>query len=87
MPSLIEMGQLVLEKKIFFIINICKSSFPYCRPSRPPETMMWTISEFGISIAWRIMGKVNRSIGIDSKKIWSLFLLEIVFECDKIQHA
>jgi hypothetical protein len=40
---LIEIGQLVLEKKIFININICKYSFPYCGPSWPTETMMWTI--------------------------------------------
>jgi hypothetical protein len=43
MPSLIEIGLLVLEKKIFFNINICKYGFPYCGPSRPQGTMMWTI--------------------------------------------
>ena len=43
MPSLIEIGLLVLEKKIFFIINIYKYCFPYCGPSRPPWTMMLTI--------------------------------------------
>jgi hypothetical protein len=32
-----------MEKKIFFNINICKYSFPYCGPSGPPGTMMWTI--------------------------------------------
>ena len=42
MPSLIEIGLLVL-KKIFFNINICKYGFPYCGPSRPPGIMMWTI--------------------------------------------
>ena len=42
MPSLIEIGLLVLEK-IFFNINICKYSFPYCGPSRPPGTMMLRI--------------------------------------------
>ena len=42
MPSLIEIGLLVLEK-IFFNINICKYGFPYCGPSRPPGTMMLTI--------------------------------------------
>ena len=40
MPSLIEIGLLVLEKKIFFNINICKYGFPYCGPSRPPGTML-----------------------------------------------
>ena len=43
MPSLIEIGLLVLEMKIFFIINIYKYTFPYCGPSRPPEIMMLTI--------------------------------------------
>ena len=43
MPSLIKIGMLVLEKKIFFNINICKYSFPCCGPSWPPGTMMWTI--------------------------------------------
>jgi hypothetical protein len=43
MPSLIEIGLLVLEKKIFFNINICKYGFPYCGPSRPPGSMMLTI--------------------------------------------
>ena len=43
MPSLIEIGLLVLEKKIFFNVNICKYSFPYCGPSRPPGIMMLTI--------------------------------------------
>ena len=43
MPSLIEIGQLVLKKKIFFNINICKYGFPYCCPSRPLGTMMLTI--------------------------------------------
>jgi hypothetical protein len=27
----------------FFNINTCKYGFPYCGPSRPPGTMMWTI--------------------------------------------
>ena len=36
MPSSIEIGLLVLEKKIVFNINICKYGFPYCDPSRPP---------------------------------------------------
>jgi hypothetical protein len=40
---LIEIGLLVLKKKIFFNINICTNSFPYCGPSRPSGTMMWTI--------------------------------------------
>jgi hypothetical protein len=40
MPSLIEIGLLVLEK-IFFNINICKYGFLYCGPFRPPGTMMW----------------------------------------------
>ena len=43
MPSLIEIGLLVLEKKIFFNINICKYGFPYCGPSRTPGIMMLTI--------------------------------------------
>ena len=43
MPSLIEIGLLVLEKKSFFNINICKYSFPYCGPSRRQEIMMLTI--------------------------------------------
>jgi hypothetical protein len=43
MPCLIEIGLLVLEKKIFFNINICKYSFLYCGSSRSPGTMMWTI--------------------------------------------
>jgi hypothetical protein len=42
MPSLIEIGQLVLEK-ILSYINICTYSFLYCGPSRPPATRMWTI--------------------------------------------
>ena len=42
MPSLIEIGLLVLEKKIFFNINICKYSFSYCGPSRPPGIMIFT---------------------------------------------
>ena len=42
MPSLSEIGLLVLEK-IFFNINTCKYGFPYCGPSRPPGTMMLTI--------------------------------------------
>ena len=42
MPSLNEIGLLVLEK-IFFNINICQYGFPYCGPSRPPGTMMLTI--------------------------------------------
>jgi hypothetical protein len=42
-PCFIEIGVLVLEKKIFFNINICKNGFPYCGPSRHPGTMMWTI--------------------------------------------
>jgi hypothetical protein len=28
---------------LYFYINICKYSFPYCGPSRLPGTMMWTI--------------------------------------------
>jgi hypothetical protein len=43
MPSLIEIGLLVLEKKIFSYINIRKYSFPYCDPFRPPGTMVCTI--------------------------------------------
>jgi hypothetical protein len=42
-PSLIEIGLLLLGKKIFFNINICKYGLSYCGPSRPPGTMMWTI--------------------------------------------
>ena len=30
MSSLVEIGLLVLEKKVFFNINICKYGFPYC---------------------------------------------------------
>ena len=41
MSSLIEIGWLVLKKKIFFNINTY--GFPYCGPSRPPGTMMLTI--------------------------------------------
>ena len=43
MPSLIEIRLLVLEKNIFFNINICQNGFPYCGPSRPKGTMMLTI--------------------------------------------
>jgi hypothetical protein len=35
MPSLIEIGLLVLEKKIFFNINICKIAFPIVAPPDP----------------------------------------------------
>jgi hypothetical protein len=35
---LIEIGQLVLEKKIVFNVNTCKYGFPYCGPSWPPGT-------------------------------------------------
>ena len=43
MPSLIAIGRLLLEKKIFLNINICQYGFPYCGPSRPPGIMMLTI--------------------------------------------
>ena len=43
MPSLNEIGLLVQEEKIFFNIKICKYGFPYCGPSRPPGTKMFTI--------------------------------------------
>jgi hypothetical protein len=38
---LVEIGQLVLEKRIFFDINISKYGFPYCGPSGLPGTMIW----------------------------------------------
>jgi hypothetical protein len=34
-PSLIEIGLLVVEKFFFFNINICKYGFPYCGSTRP----------------------------------------------------
>ena len=37
MPSLIEIGLLVLKKKIFFNINTCKYGFPYCGPPTPGD--------------------------------------------------
>ena len=39
-PSLIAIGQLVLEKIFFLNINISEYGFPYCGPSRPPGTMI-----------------------------------------------
>jgi hypothetical protein len=30
-------------RRFFFNINTCKYGFPYCVPTRPPGTMMWTI--------------------------------------------
>ena len=38
-------GLVVLKKKIFkhfSYINTCKNCFPYCGPTRPPGTMIWT---------------------------------------------
>ena len=32
-----------LKLKIVFNVNTCKYGFPYCGPSRPPGTMIWTI--------------------------------------------
>jgi hypothetical protein len=32
----------LLEKKIVFYVNICEYGFPYCGPSRPQRTMIWT---------------------------------------------
>jgi hypothetical protein len=45
-PSLHEIGLLVLEK-ISFSINTCKYSFPYCGPSRPwlEQTSIYIMSE------------------------------------------
>jgi hypothetical protein len=40
-PSFIEIGVLVLEKKIFFNINICKYGFPYCGPPGPWCEQFW----------------------------------------------
>ena len=40
MQSLIEIGLLVLEKKIVFNVNTCKYGVPYCGPSRPLGTMI-----------------------------------------------
>jgi hypothetical protein len=44
--SLIKIGSLVLEKKIYkrFFSNIdaCKNCFPHCGPTRPPGTMICT---------------------------------------------
>jgi hypothetical protein len=39
---LIEIGLLVLWRMVFLNINTCKYAFPYCGPSRPPGTMIWT---------------------------------------------
>jgi hypothetical protein len=50
---LIEIGLLVLEK-IFFNLNTCKYGFPYCGPSRPSGTMMWTILNYIISESFHI---------------------------------
>jgi hypothetical protein len=41
LKGLIEIGQLVLEIKIFFLdINISEYGFPYCGPSSPQGTMV-----------------------------------------------
>jgi hypothetical protein len=40
LQSLIEIKWLVQEK--IFNKNICKNSFPYCDPSQPPGTIIWT---------------------------------------------
>jgi hypothetical protein len=39
--SLIEIGVLVLEKKIIFNVNTYNYGFSYCVPSRPPGTMIY----------------------------------------------
>jgi hypothetical protein len=39
---LIDISLLVLEETIFFKTNTCKYGFPYCGPSWPPKTMVWT---------------------------------------------
>jgi hypothetical protein len=31
------------RRKLFFNINICKYGIPYCGPTRPTGTMLWTI--------------------------------------------
>jgi hypothetical protein len=41
-PSLTEIGLLILEEEIFFNINTCKYGFPYCGPFRSPGTMICT---------------------------------------------
>jgi hypothetical protein len=40
-PSLIEIGLLVLEKIFFSDINTSEYGFPYCGPIQPPGTMIW----------------------------------------------
>jgi hypothetical protein len=40
--SFIEIGLLVLEKKIFFNVNTQKYGFPYCGPSQPPGIVVCT---------------------------------------------
>jgi hypothetical protein len=34
---------IVFPEIFFFNINICKYGFPFCGPTQPPGTMMWTI--------------------------------------------
>jgi hypothetical protein len=42
-PVWLKMACWFWRRRFFFNINICKYGFPYCGPSRPPGTMMWTI--------------------------------------------
>jgi hypothetical protein len=48
-PSSIEIGRLVLERKIFSNIETCKNVFPHCGPTRPLLTMFCTILNLHIS--------------------------------------
>ena len=40
-PSLIEIGLMVLEKNSFFNISTCKYNLPYCDPSQPWFQQTW----------------------------------------------
>ena len=71
MPSLIEIGLLVLKKEIFFNINICKYGFPYCGPSRPPGTIMLIILNLHYIRSFHVNMTYSGSVVLE-KKIFQL---------------
>ena len=67
MPSLIEIGLLVLKKKIFFNINTCKYGFPNCGPSRPLGTMVCTTLIYIISESFHVNMTYSGSVVLEKK--------------------
>ena len=55
-------GTVVLLQKIFeicFYIELCKHSFPYCGPTRPPGAMILT--NFNLRYVWKLQNKLQLS--------------------------